>query len=165
MCYHSKRFPLRHAHWPPPLCWGQTVRQTASASSRGSVTFSYLPTAAARHAASAVSAPTSDKQDTFSINVDDGHGGVTAVPVTVTISPQNTPRRSPTTRLLCWGSRPTPRPQSDADGDFLTCTITTSPAKGNVLINVLINLNLGLVGTIVYTANNLVIPAYPTALW
>jgi len=110
-----------------------------------------------------VSAPTSDKQDTFSINVDDGHGGVTAVPVTVTISPQNTPRRSPTTRLLCWGSRPTPRPQSDADGDFLTCTITTSPAKGNVLsnvlINVLINLNLGLVGTIVYTANNLVIPA------
>jgi hypothetical protein len=20
MCYHSKRFPLRHAHWPPPLC-------------------------------------------------------------------------------------------------------------------------------------------------
>ena len=41
-----------------------------------------------------------------------------------------------------------------ADG-FLTCTITTSPAKGNVLIN----LNLGLVGTIVYTANNLVIPA------
>jgi len=47
-----------------------------------------------------------------------------------------------------------------ADG-FLTCTITTSPAKGNVLIN----LNLGLVGTIVYTANNLVIPAHPTALW
>src|SRR6202011_5767833 len=69
---------------------------------------------------------TSDKQDTFSINVDDGHGGVTAVPVTVTISPKNTPRRSPTTRLLCWGSRPTPRPQSDADGDFLTCTITTT---------------------------------------
>jgi hypothetical protein len=22
MCYHSKRFPLRHAHWPPPLVLG-----------------------------------------------------------------------------------------------------------------------------------------------
>jgi hypothetical protein len=47
-------------------------------------------TAAARHQASAIGAPTSDKQDTFTINVDDAHSGVTGVPVTVTISTQNT---------------------------------------------------------------------------
>jgi hypothetical protein len=102
-----------------------------------------------------VSAPTSDKQDTFSINVDDGHGGVTAVPVTVTISPKDTPPTITYNKVAVLGVATYSPTQSDADGDFLTCTITTSPAKGNVLIN----LNLGLVGTIVYTANNLVIPA------
>jgi hypothetical protein len=41
--------------------------------------------------------------------------------------------------------------QTDADGDFLTYTITTSPTKRAVLVN----LNLGLVSTAVYRANNL----------
>jgi hypothetical protein len=38
----------------------------------------------------------------------------------------------------------------------VTYTITTSPTKGAVLVN----LNLGLVSTVVYTANNLLFPAH-----
>jgi VCBS repeat-containing protein len=121
-------------------------------------TFSYQPTAAARHQASAVGAPASDKQDTFTINVDDAHGGVTGVPVTVTISPQNTaPTVSFGTPLKVLGVATYTPTQNDADGDSLTYTITTQPTKGNVVVNLSV---LGVVNTVVYTANNLILPAH-----
>jgi VCBS repeat-containing protein len=121
-------------------------------------TFSYQPTAAARHQASAIGAPTSDKQDTFTINVDDAHGGVTGVPVTVTISPQNTaPTVSYGNPVKLLGVATYTPTQNDADGDSLTYTITTEPTKGTVLVNLSV---LGLVNTVVYTANNLILPAH-----
>lgn len=53
-------------------------------------TFTYTPTAAARDKAAVFSGPVADKVDTFSVAVNDGHGGTTNVPVTITISPSNT---------------------------------------------------------------------------
>lgn len=63
--------------------------------SKGSVTvaadgsFTYTPTAAARHGAARLSGSVADKTDTFTVTVADDSGGVTAVPVTVTLSPTN----------------------------------------------------------------------------
>ncbi|MDT7763890.1 MAG: hypothetical protein QOC63_3310, partial [Mycobacterium sp.] len=42
-------------------------------------------------------------------------------------------------------------------GDSLTYTITTQPTKGTVLVNLSV---LGVVNTVVYTANNLILPAH-----
>ncbi|MDO3401529.1 Ig-like domain-containing protein [Mycolicibacterium neoaurum] len=53
-------------------------------------TFSYTPTAAARHNAAAANAPASALNDTFNVTISDGHGGTLVVPVSVTISPSNT---------------------------------------------------------------------------
>ena len=47
--------------------------------------FIYTPTDAARAAAAAPGAPRRDKQDSFDITVDDGHGGTLTIPVRVTI--------------------------------------------------------------------------------
>lgn len=65
---------------------------TPASTTKGAVTidpvsgvFSYTPTAAARAAASAAGATAADKSDTFVITVDDGHGGVTPVTVTVPV--------------------------------------------------------------------------------
>ncbi|MDZ4264272.1 MAG: Ig-like domain-containing protein [Mycobacterium sp.] len=47
--------------------------------------FTYTPTDAARAAAAAAGATRRDKQDTFDVVVDDGHGGTLTIPVRVTI--------------------------------------------------------------------------------
>lgn len=49
--------------------------------------YTYTPTVDARLAAAARGAPTADKSDTFSIAVDDGHGGITTKTVTLSVSP------------------------------------------------------------------------------
>ena len=51
--------------------------------------FSYTPSDDARHAAAADGASPDDLVDTFAVTVDDGHGGTTVVPVTVTLVPVN----------------------------------------------------------------------------
>ncbi len=51
--------------------------------------FVYVPTEEARHAAAASDAPRRDKQETFTIDVSDDHGGTTRIPVTVRIKPAN----------------------------------------------------------------------------
>lgn len=51
--------------------------------------FTYTPTPADRHEASAEQAPPADLSDDFSVTVDDGRGGVVTVPVTVGIDPAN----------------------------------------------------------------------------
>ena len=96
--------------------------------------FTYTPTVTARHAAAAGGAST----ETFAVTVDDGHGSVQVVPVTLTISPFNTvptaasvsssaPNAS-TARIT--GQIST----TDADGDTLTYT-ATAPTKGAVVVN------------------------------
>lgn len=52
-------------------------------------TFTYTPTAAARHAASALTATTADKTDTFTVTVDDGRRGIVTKTITVNILPSN----------------------------------------------------------------------------
>jgi large repetitive protein len=121
-------------------------------------TFSYQPTDAARHAASTVGAGTSLTQDNFSIDVSDGHGGVTAVGVTVTISPKNTnPTVNFGTPLKLLGVATYTPSYSDADGDTVTFTITRQGTNGTAGLNLSV---LGLLNTVVYTANNVVFPAH-----
>ena len=71
---------------------GDAVTYTGSgATAKGSVTvsntgeFSYTPTSGALTAATDPSATAADKQDTFTVTVDDGYGGTTAVAVIVPI--------------------------------------------------------------------------------
>ena len=52
-------------------------------------TFTYTPTPIARHEASAEDATPDQLADDFTVTVDDSHGGVITVPVTVSIDPAN----------------------------------------------------------------------------
>lgn len=51
--------------------------------------YTYTPTAAARHAASSLTATTADKTDTFTVTVDDGRRGIVTTTITVNILPAN----------------------------------------------------------------------------
>jgi VCBS repeat-containing protein len=120
--------------------------------SKGTVTvtptgaFTYTPTAAARHAAQAPGATAADKQDTFTLSVDDGHGGVVNVSVTVAISPANakptngsgTVTQTDTRTGVVTGTLTA----VDLDGDKLTYTAST-PKNGTLII--------GAGGTFTYT--------------
>ncbi len=52
-------------------------------------TFTYTPTPAARHDAALVAATPDQLTDTFTVSVDDGHGGAVTVTVSVPIAPAN----------------------------------------------------------------------------
>ncbi len=52
-------------------------------------TFTYTPTDGARHAAVADEATLAERSDTFDITINDAHGGVTTVPVTVSVQGAN----------------------------------------------------------------------------
>ena len=61
-----------------------------------SFTFTYTPTADARQAAASPTATAADKVDTFVVTVNDGHGGVVPVAVTVAVLPTGvTPNAAP----------------------------------------------------------------------
>ena len=100
-------------------------------------TFTYLPTAAARHRAAALNATVADKTDTFTVTVSDGSGGDIGVVVTVAISPRNSAPVSGgavvgtpnTTTGVVTGSVVA----VDADGDTLTYSAST-PAKGTASV-------------------------------
>lgn len=96
--------------------------------------FTYTPTVTARHAAAA-GGPTTD---TFSVTVDDGHGGVLSVPVTVTIRPSNAAPTVATVSTLTTSSttaRVTGQiSTTDADNDTLAYT-ATGATKGTVVVN------------------------------
>ena len=81
---------------------GDTLTYTGPApTAKGSVTvsptgaFTYTPTAAARTDA----AVTGDAQYTFTVTIDDGHGGSVAVPVLVAILPATSPAPAPSGRM------------------------------------------------------------------
>ncbi len=99
--------------------------------------FSYTPTATARHDAAATSATAAVKTDTFTVTAIDRYGATVAIPVTVSISPTNT---APT------GTATVGSPDdisgivtgtvsaSDADGDTVTYSGSTTTSKGTVVI-------------------------------
>ncbi len=100
---------------------------TASTPAKGSVTvtstgaFTYTPTAAARHAAAKLGAPATAKTDTFTVTIDDGHGGVVPVAVTVAISPTNSaPTGAAVTNMA-----------TDLNSGVVTGTITASDANND----------------------------------
>lgn len=99
----------------------------------------YTPTSSARHAAARDQAASTDATDTFNVTVSDGEGGTTSVPVTVQISPQNSPpalgvvtvsEPDPTTGLVTGQVNAT-----DADGDPLTYAVMTPPLRGTVTVD------------------------------
>ncbi|MDX1873539.1 Ig-like domain-containing protein [Mycolicibacterium sp. 120266] len=110
-----------------------TLQGTAVVKADG--TFTYTPTITARHAAAAVTGPT---HDTFTVTVDDGHGAVLQVPVTVNVLPRNTAPTAATVStpaVSAYTGRVTGRlTTTDADGDTLTYT-SAGPAKGTVVLN------------------------------
>jgi large repetitive protein len=83
-----------------------STRKGAITYDGGNHTFTYTPTAAARIAASAPNASTAVRTDTFTVTVDDGHGGTAVVPVKLTIAAIGN--------------------QDPIDGDFTTDTPTAS---------------------------------------
>jgi VCBS repeat-containing protein len=93
--------------------------------------FTYTPTLLARHAAAADGASITTKQDTISIDVSDGHGGVKSFTQTINITPQNNPTStvSGPNGLL---TKSWTISGSDADFDSLTYTLTTLPPGLNV---------------------------------
>ncbi|MCP9274685.1 Ig-like domain-containing protein, partial [Mycolicibacterium arenosum] len=120
------------------------LRYSAANTTKGTVTvtttgaWTYTPTTAARHAAAAIGAPASAKQDTITLTVSDGYGGTTNIPVTLTIIPKNT---APTNPIATVGN---PNPATgvvtgtvratDADGDTLSYTTPAATSKGAVTI-------------------------------
>lgn len=116
---------------------------TSVGPSKGTVTltatggFTYTPTAAARHAASKLGATIADKQDTFTVAVSDGHGGVVTTAVTVSISPANAkPTGGSATVTQTDGKTGIVTgtlTAVDPDGDPLTFTAGT-PQKGTLVI-------------------------------
>ncbi len=118
---------------------------TASAPASGSIvvhpdgSFSYSPTATARHGAAADGASGSDLVDMFTVTAGDGNGGATPVEVMVPIGAANV---APT---LVSTTANTPEPDSgvvtgtvvfsDPDGDTPTYTGTGDTAKGSVVVH------------------------------
>lgn len=96
--------------------------------------FVYTPTAQARHDAAAVGATTADKTGTFTINISDGHGGVTTVPVVVKILGSNAkPVLASTTGAGDSVTGAVIGTATDADLDALVLTGPASTKKGTVV--------------------------------
>jgi VCBS repeat-containing protein len=123
---------------------GDIRAYTASVTTaKGSVTvdgktgaFTFTPTAAARHSASALTATSADKSATFAVTVTDGHGGKVSVPVTAPISPKNTAPVASSTVAKPDSVTAVARGKvsaSDADVDPLSYN-ASKPANGSVSI-------------------------------
>ncbi len=100
-------------------------------------TFSYTPTADARHDAASAGATAVDKTDSVTVTVADGYGGSTNVTVVVAVSPLNAaPVGGVDVGAPDAGTgRVTGRVSAtDADGDPLTYTGTATTAKGSVTV-------------------------------
>ncbi len=101
--------------------------------------FTYTPTASARHTAALLSATPAQRSDLFTVTVTDGRGGSVDVPVTVAIAGANV---APVGGAVTVGvpdsgtgvvtGRVT---ATDADGDSLTFSAPATTGKGSVGIN------------------------------
>lgn len=121
-----------------------SLTYTASATAKGGkVTqgadgeFTYTPTAAAQHAAASAGATDADKRDTFDVVIDDGHGGLSTVSVTVAIQPGNTTPAAAVRTSSSWFSAKVTGTVSakDPEGDPLTFTASATDKGGSVVIN------------------------------
>ena len=107
-------------------------------------TFTYTPTAAARHAAAATTATVADRVDSFTFTVIDGHGGTATQIVSFTISPTNT---APATPQFSIGAPNQDgvvtgvvsgfegNPDGDAEGDPLSYSGSATSTKGTLTVN------------------------------
>ncbi|XTP34570.1 Ig-like domain-containing protein [Mycobacterium sp. TJFP1] len=115
---------------------GTAATGTVAFTSWGS--FTYTPSAAARHAAAATDVTPVRATDTFDITVSDGWGGIVAVPVTVRIRPAN----SAPAWLRSTVAAPDPATgqvtgrvtATDRDGDTFTYT-AAAPSDGAVTVH------------------------------
>ncbi|MCV7252575.1 hypothetical protein H7J86_10415 [Mycobacterium hackensackense] len=101
-------------------------------------TFTYTPTAAARHAAASPTATDADKTDSFTVTVTDELGASTSTTVTVAILPADTaPTLSVTTGSPDSSTGVVTGTVSgvDADGDVLQYSAPASTSKGTITIN------------------------------
>ncbi|MGB3353984.1 MAG: Ig-like domain-containing protein [Mycobacterium sp.] len=125
---------------------GDPLTHTVSTPGKGSVTvtqsngvfsFTYTPTAAARHAAAATNAPDGAKRDSFTLTVSDGYRGVVTVPVTVVIAPANTAPTATARAVSSWFSANVivTVTGKDADKDALTYTASSAAKGGTVVTN------------------------------
>lgn len=102
-------------------------------------TFTYTPTAVARHAASATTASEADKRDTFTITASDGKGGALPIAVTVSVAPKNAELGSPKTTVgqpnTSTGVVEGSVTATDPDGDTIKYSVASSTGKGSVIVN------------------------------
>lgn len=113
---------------------GPTTAKGGAVTINGGGAFTYTPTPEARH----IAAAGTDKTDTFTVTVDDGHGGILAVPVTVVISPKNTAPTGKATigpRDVATGVVTGAVVGADTDGDGITFAGSVTTAKGSVVVN------------------------------
>ena len=115
---------------------------------KGSVTldrdgnFTYTPSAAARDAAARTNAIQADKTDTFTVTYTDDYGGISKLPVTVTVSPApgGAANRPPVSGTPTFTTNSTTGVVSgavnaaDPDGDRLTYSVATTTSKGTVSV-------------------------------
>lgn len=119
------------ADFPRSRCWNASTPlqlQGPDSTSQGAITgmrwkgssgsFTYTPTANARHAAAKLAAPASDKRDRFRVTLVDSKGGTLTAPVRVNISPLNT---FPHTRSSGGNTGAT---SARASSDSFTITVT-----------------------------------------
>jgi large repetitive protein len=134
---------------------------------KGTVTFTganftYTPTLTARHAAAADGASTTTKQDTVTINVSDGYGGVKTFTQTVNITPQNTtPTYTSVSKsssgLLNLTKTWTVNGMADADSDTLTLAVTSLPSGGLLNVPVVLGNTVTLVSVLAESGKTFVV--------
>jgi hypothetical protein len=113
--------------------------------------YTYTPTQTARHAAAADGASQAAKEDTITIDVADGYGGVTSITKTVTLTPYNTSPSYTVNKTGLLTLRTITFSGSDGENDTLAYTVIAGPTKGI--------LTPGLLGIYTYVPNNLLFPA------
>ena len=134
---------------------------------KGTVTFTganftYTPTLTARHAAAADGASTATKQDTVTINVSDGYGGVKTFTQTVNITPQNTtPTYTSVSKsssgLLNQTKTWTVNGMADADSDTLTLAVTSLPSGGLLNVPVVLGNTVTLISVLAESGKTFVV--------
>lgn len=130
------RISAADADGDPLTFAGTATTGTVAITSRGS--FTYTPSASARHAAAATDIAPRRDVDTFDVTVSDGRSGTVAVPVTVQIRPANSAptslRSTVATPDSATGQVTGRITATDRDGDTFTFT-AAPPSNGAVTVH------------------------------